>query len=139
MKAMNVKPVHLAFAAGAVVLAYVLLRGARGAASDVAGGAVNAVGGVVEGLGLGFGLQTTDAGKCAQAKRDGSLWKQSLYCEAGPFLWSMPGNAILEAGDILGVPRTDVSRCQAAKDAGDTFGASKACEAGDFLRWWWSK
>lgn len=139
MKALNVKPVHLAFAAGAVVLAYVLLRGARGAASDVAGGVVNAAGGVVEGLGLGLGLPVTDAGRCAQAKREGSLLGQSLYCDAGPFMWSLPGNAVLEVGDALGVPRTDASRCEQAKAAGDAWGASTACTAGDYLSWQWER
>lgn len=138
-KAVNIKPEHLALAVGGIVLAYVLLRGAKGAAADITSGAVNAVGGVVEGLGLGLGIPTTDASKCAQAKRDGSLLGQSLYCEAGPFLWSLPGNAVLEAGDILGVPRTDPSRCEAAKQAGDGWAASKYCTAGDYLKWWWNK
>lgn len=138
-KAVNIKPEHLALAVAGIVLAYVALRGVKGAASGVAQGAMNAAGGLVEGLGLGLGIPTTDASKCAQAKRDGSLLGQSLYCEAGPFLLTVPGNLVLEAGDAIGIPRTDPSRCEAAKQAGDGWAASKYCTAGDYLKWWWNK
>lgn len=142
----NLKPVHLAVAAGAVVLAYVWLRGARGAASSVAEGAGNAFGGLVEGLGLGFGLPATDAGKCAAAQASGDLLSASVYCTAPGFFGGLGGTAanagkeaIFSAGDVLGVPRTDASRCEAAKAAGATFEASKYCEASEFIRWWWEK
>lgn len=146
MRAVNVKPVHLALAAGAVVLAYVWLRGARGAASSAASGVVGAAGGLVEGLGLGLGLPLTDQGKCAAAQASGDLFGASIYCTAPGFFGDLLGTvgnagreAIFSAGEVLGVPRTDASRCEAAKAAGNTFEASRLCPAGDFIEWWWEK
>lgn len=140
---LNMKPMHLAMAAGAVVLAYVWLRGARGAASDVSSGLVNAAGGLVEGLGLGLGIPTTDTAKCAAAQASGDMLGQSFYCTAPDFLGDLLGTAgrgtkeaVFTAGEWLGVPRTDASRCEAAKAAGATWDASKYCPAGDFLSWW---
>lgn len=146
MRAVDVKPVHLAVAAGVVVLAYVWLRGAKGAATSAASGVVGAAGGLVEGLGLGLGLPLTNDAKCAKAQASGDLFGASLYCTAPGFfggLGSTAANAgregIFSVGEALGIPRTDGGRCEAAKQAGDTLGASRYCGAGDFLKWWWEK
>lgn len=146
MRAVDVKPVHLAVAAGVVVLAYVALRGVRGAAQGITSGAVNAVGGVVEGLGLGLGLPVTDKEKCQKAIASGSIFDRSIYCTSGEFaanMWdgftSLPVDVPQVIGDMVGLPRTDGARCEAAKRAGDTLGASRYCGAGDFLKWWWEK
>lgn len=147
----NLKPVHLAVAAGAVVLAYVWLRGARGAASSVAEGAGNAFGGLVEGLGLGLGLPTTDAGKCAAAKASGDLLGTSVYCTAPDFFGSLGSTAkaagqeaIFGVGDAVGLPRPQKTACQQRieefralpwyEQALKSFEVSAACEVGDYLK-----
>lgn len=143
MRQVNIKPVHLTVAVGAVVLAYVWLRGVKGAAQDAGQAATGAIGGLVEGFGLGLGIPTTDADKCKAAKESGDLWGQSLYCTAGDFvtdgLGGMFGRTVTGIGEAIGIPATDQSACEAAKARGDTLGASFACPAGDFLRWTWDR
>lgn len=146
MKAVDVKPMHLAVAVAAIVGAYVWIKGARGAAQSVTQAAGDAVGGLVEGLGLGLGLPTTDASKCAAAKAAGSAWGQSFYCPAPDFLSSVIGGAsdvigegVQGAGSVLGIPRTNQSQCEIDKAAGDYLGASFHCPAGDFLAWGWDR
>lgn len=127
---------------GLLAVFYVLQKKSllAGAVAGAVGVAADAGAGAVLGIGDVFGVPRTDAAKCAQAKADGSILMQSLYCTAGEFGSSMwqaaknaPTQAVLTIGDTIGVPRTNETECQKAQREGRTWDASFACPAGSFL------
>ena len=77
---------------GAVVVggAYWFLRGTRGVARDVVGGAagavVNASVGAIEGIGEAVGIPRTNQTECQKALAEGRTWDASFACPAGTFL-----------------------------------------------------
>lgn len=88
-------PYLVAGAAVAAVLAYVAMRGARGAGESIGGAAVDLVdstmGGVVVGIGERVGIPATSMTECERAKAEGRTWDASFACPAKDFLtylWS---------------------------------------------------
>lgn len=85
-------PTPYLIAGGVVVLlvAYVALRGVKGAAADLAGGAVNVAAGTIEGAtvaaGSIVGLPQTDAAKCEAACAAGNTGDASAFCPAIRFI-----------------------------------------------------
>jgi len=122
---------------GLAVVVYLWLKkkGAAGVGAAVGGAAADAAAGVVVGVGGALGIPETNAAKCAQAKADGDLWGQSLYCPAWDFTTSAPSQAVLAIGDVLSVPRTNQTECERAKAEGRTLDASFACDAGTWLKY----
>lgn len=128
---------------GLIAVLFVLQKKSllAGAVAGAVGVAADAGAGVVLGVGDVFGVPRTDTSKCAQAKADGDIWGQSLYCTAGEFTSSMwqraqgaATEAVLSVGDAVGIPRTDETECQKALREGRTWDASFACDAGTFIK-----
>ena len=74
----------------AVVALYVFIRGFKGAAKDLAKGAVNAADGAISGAAIGigeaFGIPETSMTECEKAQAEGRTFDASLACPAGTFL-----------------------------------------------------
>lgn len=80
-----------AVAAG-LVLAWVAIKGARGAAQSAARAAVGlaegTATGIVVGIGEGVGIPPTDLNQCQADLAYGRTWDASFSCPAGTFLKS---------------------------------------------------
>ena len=78
-----------------VVLFWIFRRGVGGVASDVANGAVQAAGGLVEGAVYGVGsivgVPRTAATQCEADQASGRTWDSSFSCPAGGFLKGLFG------------------------------------------------
>ncbi len=68
------------------VVAYVAMRGFRGAGRDIGGAAGDMVTGLVEGSAESFGVPRTNQTECERAKAEGRTWDASFACPAGDFL-----------------------------------------------------
>jgi hypothetical protein len=79
---------------------YVIVRGPKQAAKDIAEGFGNVIGGAttgaVIGVGKALGVPETDDANCQLSMRQGDAWSASFYCPAGTYLeWlrrGMPQN-----------------------------------------------
>lgn len=97
MGGMNIERAAMIAAAGAALglLAYVVLRGTRGAARDIVGAIEGGVVGAAEGVGGIFGLPVTSRSKCCEAVMAGDAWAVSAHCPASDYLawawWSISG------------------------------------------------
>jgi hypothetical protein len=94
---LTIPPLNLAYAGNWLVigtigvgLAWIALRGFRGAAADIVGGAagaaVNVAEGAVLGVGDAVGIPRTDKTECQKALDEGRYWDASFSCPAGTFL-----------------------------------------------------
>ena len=83
-------PYLIAGGALLLVVGYIYFRGVKGAAADVAGAAVNAAAGTVEGATIAagsiVGIPQTDQTQCEAACAAGDGWSASKYCTAGRYL-----------------------------------------------------
>lgn len=76
--------------AGGLFAAWLMLRGAKQTAQDVAGGVVGmaegTITGAVIGIGEGFGVPETSPTQCQRDKAAGRTWDASFSCPAKEFL-----------------------------------------------------
>ena len=77
---------NVAIGAAALAVLYVVIRGTKGAAADVAKAAVDVPIGVVLGVSDAVGIPRTDKTECEKALAEGRYWDASFACPAGTFL-----------------------------------------------------
>ena len=93
----------LAVYTAGLVAVYIWLRGAKGAASDVAELVVKSAEGAIIGVGKAVGIPETDAQQCEQYVNAGDWWNASFFCPAGTFLKSATGAVIdTVSGAVVG-------------------------------------